>query len=262
MRVDLVSIGNFTIHTYGLLIAIGVILGVSIAMRRAQYKGLNNEEVLNICIICVVLGFVGAKLLFVFENFQAFLDEPMSVLGSSGFVVYGGLVFGLFCVFVYCKCIKKLSFLRYIDLIFPSVSFAQAFGRLGCFFAGCCYGKETDAWWGVTFPAGSFAPAGVALIPTQLISSAGDFLICLFLLKFSQSAKKVGDVAAMYLLLYGIGRFSVEFLRQNEQGGFAMFTTAQLFSIVFVVVSLLLFIRNRVGRYTENYGETLIYIDQ
>ncbi len=140
MRVDLFSIGNFTIHTYGLMIAVGIILAVIIAMRRADKLGLVGEEALNLAIICVVIGFLGAKLLFVLENFRAFLENPLAVLGSSGFVVYGGIVIGILAVLIYCKAIKKISFFRYTDLLFPSVALAQAFGRIGCFFAGCCYG--------------------------------------------------------------------------------------------------------------------------
>lgn len=255
MRVDLFSIGNFTIHTYGLMIAIGIILAVIVGMKRAPKKELVSEEVLNIAIVCVVFGFIGAKLLFVLENFREFLESPLSVIGSSGFVVYGGIVIGLVCVFIYCRLIKKISFLRYIDLIFPELSLAQAFGRLGCFFAGCCYGHETDAWWGVVFPEGSFAPAGVSLIPTQLISSAGDFAIMIILMLFSKRAKKVGDVSALYLLLYGIGRFLVEFLRENTQGWFGPLTTAQFTSVIFVAVSVVFFIRNRISRHSENYEE-------
>ncbi|MCD8333692.1 MAG: prolipoprotein diacylglyceryl transferase [Clostridiales bacterium] len=253
MRVDLFSIGNFTVHTYGLMIAIGIILAVIIAMKRADKLELEGEEALNLAIICVVIGFLGAKILFVLENFREFLESPMSVLGSSGFVVYGGIVIGILAVFIYCRFIKKISFFRYTDLLFPSVALAQAFGRLGCFFAGCCYGKETDAWWGVVFPEGSFAPAGVALIPTQLISSAGDFAICIILLLYSRRAKKVGDVSAMYLLLYGIGRFCVEILRENTQGGVGNFTTAQMFSFVFVGAAILLFLRNRKSGNAEDY---------
>ncbi|MCC8152273.1 MAG: prolipoprotein diacylglyceryl transferase [Lachnospiraceae bacterium] len=260
MRVDLFSIGNFTIHTYGLMITIGIILAVVIATKRAERLELNGEEVINLAIICVVFGFLGAKILFVLENFRAFLEHPLSVLGSSGFVVYGGIVIGIVCVYIYCRAIKKISFFRYTDLLFPSVAFAQGFGRIGCFFAGCCYGKETDVWWGVVFPENCFAPAGVALIPTQLISAAGDFLICIILLFFTKKVEKVGDVSALYLLLYGIGRFSVEFLRQNEQGGIGMFTTAQIFSLVFMAVSVLLFIRNRKSRNSENYRQEVYSI--
>ncbi|MCD8300785.1 MAG: prolipoprotein diacylglyceryl transferase [Clostridiales bacterium] len=257
MKVDLFSIGRFTVHSYGLMIAIGIILAVIIAMKRAAGRKLVADEVLNISIIIVVFGFLGAKILFVLENFKQFLVSPMSVIGSSGFVVYGGICIGLFCVFAYCRWIRKVSFLRYVDLVFPCVALGQAFGRLGCFMAGCCYGKETTAWWGVTFPEGSFAPAGVPLIPTQLISAIGDFVIFLVLIWFTKKAKKVGDVTALYLLLYGAGRFCVEFLRQNEQGGIGPLTTAQCFSICFIAASIILFMLNRKMPYSANYAEVL-----
>ena len=88
----------------------------------------------------------------------------------------------------------------YFDLVMPAVSFAQGFGRFGCFFAGCCYGRETDAWYGITFHNSSFAPNGVKLIPTQLISAAGDFIICALLLWFASKRPKTGRVAAAYLV--------------------------------------------------------------
>lgn len=254
MKVDLFSIGKFTVHTYGLMIAIGVILAVILGMKRAEKKNLVSEEVLNMAIICVIFGFLGAKILFVLENFRQFLSAPLSVIGSSGFVVYGGIVLGVIAVIIYCR-IKQLSFFRYFDIMMPSVALGQAFGRLGCFGAGCCYGKETDAWWGIVFTDSPFAPNGVALIPTQLISSAGDFVIMIVLLFFAKRAKRIGDVGALYLLLYGIGRFSVEFLRENEQGGIGMLTTAQLISFVFIAAAILLFVRNRKSRNAENYEE-------
>ncbi len=256
MHVDLFDIGRFTVHSYGLMVAIGVILAVVITMMRAKKLGLSPDQALNGAIIIVVFGFVGAKILFILENFRQFLEHPLSVIGSSGFVVYGGIVIGLFCVFVWFHWIKKLSFLRYTDLFFPSVALGQAFGRVGCFMAGCCYGKETTAWWGVVFPEGSYAPAGVPLIPTQLISAIGDFIIFLVLFFFSKkAAKKVGDVTALYLILYGCGRFFVEFLRQNEQGGIGPLTTAQCFSVVFVAISIVLFILNRRAGYSKNYAD-------
>lgn len=244
MKVDLFSIGKFTVHSYGVMIAIGVALCILMGMKRAKNQGLRSESVLDLGILCVVTGFIGAKLLFILISLPQFLEDPLSVLGSSGFVVYGGIIVGVAAAFLYCR-VKKLSFFAYFDLLAPSVSVAQAFGRLGCFLAGCCYGKETDSVFGVVFPEGSFAPAGVKLIPTQLISSAGDFAIMIILLLFSKKSKYRGDVGALYLLLYGIGRFCVELLRVNEQGGFWGLTTAQLISVLFVIISLMLFVRNR-----------------
>ena len=101
----------------------------------------------------------------------------------------------------------------YFDLVMPAVSFAQGFGRFGCFFAGCCYGRETDSWFSITFTHSDFAPNGVKLLPTQLMSSAGDFLICGLLLLYAGRKPKEGQVAAGYMVLYGIGRFIIEFFR-------------------------------------------------
>ena len=174
------------------------------------------ESVVDLAILCVVMGFLGAKVFFVILSWKQFLTDPLSVLGSSGFVVYGGIIFGVVSALIYCK-IKNIRFFEYFDLLAPSVSLAQAFGRLGCFFAGCCYGKETSLPIGIVFPEGSFAPAGVPLLPTQLFSSAGDFVIAFVLIRMTGKMRHTGDVGALYLMLYGIGRFCVEFLRTNEQ---------------------------------------------
>ena len=232
MKVDLFSIGRFTVHTYGVMIAIGVILCVLMGYYRAKRYEMKAESVLDLAILCVVMGFLGAKVFFVILSWKQFLADPLSVLGSSGFVVYGGIIFGVVSALIYCK-IKNIRFFTYFDLLAPSVALAQAFGRLGCFFAGCCYGKETSLPIGIVFPENSFAPAGVPLLPTQLFSSAGDFLIAFVLIRMTGKMR------------YGIGRFCVEFLRTNEQGGLFGLTTAQVISIVFMIGSILLFARNK-----------------
>ncbi len=255
MKVDLFSIGHFTVHTYGVMIAIGVILCVLMGYYRAKRLEMKAEPVMDLTILCVVMGFVGAKVFFVILSWKQFLSDPLSVLGSSGFVVYGGIVFGVVSALIYCK-VKDIRFFEYFDLLAPSVALAQAFGRLGCFFAGCCYGKETDLPIGIVFPDDCFAPAGVPLLPTQLFSSAGDFVIAFVLIRVTGKMRHTGDVGALYLMLYGIGRFCVEFLRTNEQGGFFGLTTAQLISVVFIIVSVVLFIRNK--RVAEK--EDMMYI--
>lgn len=113
----------------------------------------------------------------------------------------------------------------------PAVSFAQGFGRLGCFFAGCCYGRETDSWFSITFTHSDFAPNGVKLLPTQLMSSAGDFLICGLLLLYAGRKPKEGQVAAGYMVLYGIGRFIIEFFRNDYRGSIGVLSTSQIISI-------------------------------
>ena len=244
MKIELFSIGPITIHGYGAMIALGILCCIALGTYRAKKCSLNPEAVLDIAIYGVLAGFVGAKLMYVIVEFPAFLKNPMSVLGSEGFVVYGGIIMGVLAAIVYCK-IKKLIFLEYFDLCMPSVALAQGFGRIGCFLAGCCYGRETDSCLGVVFPESGLAPAGVKLLPTQLFSAVGDFLLMAILLAYSKKAKHTGDLGAMYMLLYGVGRFCIELLRNDERGAVGILSTSQFISVIIVIGAVLLFYLNR-----------------
>ena len=229
MKIDLFSIGKFTIHGYGLMIAIGILCCVAMASYRAKKNGLDQEAIVDIGIYGVIGGFLGAKILYVIVEFKTFIKDPKTVLGSEGFVVYGGIIAGFLTAIVYCRM-------------------AQGFGRIGCFLAGCCYGRETTSRFGVVFPEGGLAPAGVKLIPTQLISSAGDFLIMIVLLLYYRKNKKdgtPGNVGFLYMLLYGVGRFLVEFLRNDNRGGAWMFSTSQWISMVIVAGGIVLYLVNK-----------------
>lgn len=235
MKTDLFSIGSLTVHGYGLMIGIGFILAMLLAEYRAKRLGLREEAIIDITIIAGVSGFLGAKLLYVIVEFDEFIKNPKAVLGSAGFVVYGGIIAGVLCCMLYCK-VKKLNFMEYFDLVMPEIALAQGFGRIGCFLAGCCYGKETSAWYGVTFPADCLAPAGVSLIPTQLFSAAGDFIfaIILFILQrtlYKKKKKTSGIVTAVYLMLYAVGRFLIEFLRNDPRGAVGVLSTSQFIAI-------------------------------
>lgn len=245
MKLELFSIGPVTIHGYGFMIGIGVLVCIALGVYRAKKTGvIKEDEVLDIAIYGLIAGFLGAKLLYVIVEFDRFIEDPMSVLGSEGFVVYGGIVLGVLAAIIYCR-IKKISFLECFDLLCPSISIAQGFGRLGCFLAGCCYGRETTGFLGVVFPEGCMAPAGVKLLPTQIFSSVGDFIITAILLWYYKKRKHVGDVGVLYMILYGVGRFFIEFLRSDERGGFGALSTSQWISIVIVGGALILAWNNR-----------------
>lgn len=244
MKNDLFRIGPLVIHGYGLMIAVGFLLCVVMGMYRARRQEKSPEAILDIALIGIVAGFLGAKLLYVIVEFPAFLENPKGVLSTEGFVVYGGIIAGVISAIIYCRC-KELVFLQYFDLAAPSIALAQGFGRIGCFLAGCCYGRETESALGVVFPEGSLAPSGVKLLPTQLFSSAGDFLIVIVLILFAKRSKREGDVGALYMLLYGIGRFFIEFLRFDDRGTVGALSTSQFISVFIVAGSIALFIRNR-----------------
>lgn len=271
MRSVLFSIGKLNVPGYGFMIGIGFIVALLVGEYRAKKKGLNQESVIDMAIIAILCGFLGAKLLYVIVNLQEFIEAPGSVLGRAGFVVYGGIIAGVLCCLLYCH-IKKLSFLQYFDLIIPEVAIAQGFGRIGCFLAGCCYGRQTDSAFGVIFPEGSLAPAGVKLIPTQLISAAGDILFAVILIVISdvvfksivygnsrndaESSEKTasrskkfghvaGDIGCLYLWMYGVGRFLIEFLRDDYRGAVGALSTSQFISLFIVLGGIVLFVFNR-----------------
>lgn len=237
---ELFSIGPITIHGYGLMIGIGFIAALLVGLHRARKKGLDGDFLYSAAIVCLIFGMLGAKLLYILTVLDKIIENPSDFLKlSSGFVVYGGIIVGILAGFVYCK-IKGKFFRTYFDLVMPSISIAQGFGRLGCFLAGCCYGKETDSWCGITFTNSAFAPNGVSLIPTQLISSAGNFIIAGALIFIARKQRKPGLIAGLYLVFYGVGRFLVEMLRGDiERGSIGNLSTSQFISIFIVLIGII-----------------------
>lgn len=246
MHNDIFTIGKFTIHGYGLMIAIGVIVAVLVAIYRAKKAGIDPEVVLDLVLIGLICGFGGGKILYLIVEWKDFIKSPMTYLGGGGFVVYGGIILAMIVGAVYFT-LKKKDPLIVMDLIMPEVSIAQGFGRIGCFLAGCCYGRITDSVFGVVFPEGSLAPAGVKLIPTQLIMSAGNFLIAGILLIAATKLKKRGQILSLYLILYAIGRFAVEFLRNDHRGAVGVFSTSQFISLFIVIIGIGLFVWSTIG---------------
>lgn len=232
---DWFSIGPLTVHGYGVSIAVGLLLALYVACKRAKKRGMDDDICFGIVFCAAIFGFLGAKIMFCIVEWKAFIADPLSMLSSSGFVVYGGITGGTLAVLIYSK-IKKVKFLDYLDLCMPSVALAQAFGRLGCFFAGCCYGRETESWFGITFHNSLYAPNNVKLIPTQLISSAADLLNMALLLLIAKNTKKKGVVTGCYVVFYSIGRFLIEMLRDDERGSVGILSTSQFYGIFSLVI--------------------------
>lgn len=182
MHSILFSIGPFHVYGYGFMIAIGIICAFTIGCFLAKRSGLDDDALFSMGLVGIVGGIIGAKLLYYIVEFPSIIADPSVLLDfGEGFVVYGGLIAGFLSPLIYTK-IKKLPFLPYLDCAVPGVAFAQGCGRIGCFLAGCCYGRETTSHFGVVFPASSQAPAGVSLIPTQLISAGANFINMIILL--------------------------------------------------------------------------------
>ena len=241
MHNELLHIGPLTVYGYGFMIAMGVLAAWFVAEQRARKLKLACEHIFYLVVWCAIGGFTSAKILFWITNWREFLQNPRQIIGSDGFVVYGGIIGGILAAWLYCK-VAKLKFIKYFDLVMPSVALAQGFGRIGCFLAGCCYGKETNSAFHILFHDSAYAPNNVPLIPTQLISSGLDFLNCIFLMWFAGKKKGDGQVAGLYLVCYSVGRFVLEFFRGDlERGNVGSLSTSQFIAIFTAIAGVVLF---------------------
>ena len=252
MKNELFSIGPFTVYGYGLMIAIGIIAAYLTGEYRAKKRKLDSDQIFSIVIWAVVGGLLGAKILYIITQIKEIAANPRLLLDvTDGFVVYGGIIGGILAAMIYCR-VKKLPFLKYFDLLMPSVALAQGFGRIGCFLAGCCYGKETENAIGIVFHDSAYAPNGVSLLPTQLISSGLNFLHCLLLIWLTKKKKGDGQIAGLYLVLYSVGRFILEFFRGDLiRGSVGELSTSQ-FIAIFVCLAGVILIVVRNGKFEEN----------
>lgn len=242
MYPELLSFGPFTIYTYGLMIAIGILAAYTMTERRAKACRCERKYLDPLLFTVLIAGFAGAKLLYLLTDLPAILQDPAIIWRDfgSGWVVYGGLIGGILGGYFYLKH-KGQPFLPYFDWLIPGVALAQAFGRLGCFFAGCCYGVEVHNHFGIVFPEGGMAPAGVMLFPTQLLSSLFDFALTAFLIWIARRKTWNGEVGAWYLVLYALGRFAIEFFRGDMIRGYVgALSTSQFISLFAFAAGLVL----------------------
>jgi phosphatidylglycerol:prolipoprotein diacylglycerol transferase len=250
-----IQIGSLNIHLYGLMMGIGFISAYILTDYRGKKKGLDTDVIFGILWGAVIGGMLGARLLYYIVELPSIIKNPSLLWDfGTGYVVYGGIIGGVIVNYMYCK-IKKVHFMEYFDLVMPAVSLAQGFGRIGCFFAGCCYGRETELPFGIVFHNSEIAPNGVKLIPTQLISSAGDFLFAFILMAYAKRKPQDGKVAAMYLFLYSIGRFIIEFFRNDYRGSIGFLSTSQIISLLIFALGIVLYLLSAKGYFEKNKGE-------
>ena len=156
MYPELFTIGNLTIHSYGLMIALGVLISAAALYREAPREDINPDHILEAVIASVFFGLIGARLLYVFLNWSYFRANPGEILFAqfAGLSFFGGLFLGVFILYIWSSW-RKIGFLKLADLMAPYLLLGYAFARVGCFLNGCCYGKPADVPWAVQFPYAS-----------------------------------------------------------------------------------------------------------
>jgi len=247
-----IHIGPFQFGSYGLLIIVGVFCGALALRFQARRKQFPVEDALYAYLYGIFGLAIGAKLLYLIQALPYFIADWDSLvfdlsffadLLTTGFVFYGGLIGGIAGAFIYAKQ-YRFKFLYLIELIIPALPIAHAFGRIGCFMAGCCYGIHYDGPISICFPSTSFGPVGTPLFPVQLLESALLFMLAAFLLLYDKRAKAPRNIIGCYLFLYGIIRMFTEMFRGDElRGSFLFFSTSQWISVFIILAGVVLLLR-------------------
>src|SRR5689334_21213870 len=250
----LLELGPITVYTYGVLLAAAYLFGLQLARVRAKKRGLDANRVLDLGIYIIISALVGAKLLLRITDFKSFTANPRELLtlARSGGVFYGGLIVAVGVALWYIRRVG-LPLWTTCDVFAPGIALGHVVGRFGCLFAGCCYGKPTTKPWGITF-TDTFAatnvgtPLGVPLHPTQLYEAGAELLILILLLITERKGRPfAGRTFWLYMLLYAISRFIIEFYRGDDRGAIGVFSTSQFISLLLAPLAIgMLFYLSRV----------------
>ena len=261
MHPRLITTPFFTVHTFGVLVALAFLAAMWWIVRGAKREELNPDRIISLCLWAIGGGILGAKMLLVIRTFPEYLSNPselwsLSFLESAG-DFYGGFLGALIAVSIFFWRYPELPVWRTADLFGPAIALGQVIGRIGCFMAGDDYGKTASVWWAVTFTDPDAAriggaPLGVPLHPVQLYESLLCFVLFLFLAWLARVKRFDGEVILTYSLLYAVSRFVLEYFRGDVDRGFVfegLFSTSQFIAImVFIASSVFLFIRHNASK--------------
>lgn len=249
MHPILFHLGAITIYTYGFFIAVGALLG-GLYMWRQGYRryGMTFDQANTLFLLLISAGVIGGKLFVVFENPSYYLSHFSELFSKNGFVFYGSLLTAIPVMLWYFRK-NNLPVAGMLDVMAVVTCIVHGFGRIGCFNAGCCYGKPTSSILAITFTDPTCqAPLDVALHPTQLYEAASIFLIFLILMFIDRNKKFDGRVFLTYLILYAIARSIIELFRGDLERGFViedMLSTSQFISLVLVLGAIYFYVKLR-----------------
>ncbi len=251
MHPILFSFGKFTIYTYGFFMAMAFMIGIFLARHEGKRLGVSPEIVMDAVFYIIISAIIGSRLFYIATNIPRFSEDPLEMfrIWNGGLVFYGGFIAAAITTFVYVRA-KKISFGKAADIGALSVAIGHSVARIGCFFAGCCYGKPCDLPWAVTFTnPDSLAPLGTPLHPTEIYSSITLLIIFCILMLLRKHLKVSGQLFWVYIIIYGLSRSVIEIFRGDPRGGlvFGALSVSQTIGMIasFMAIFMLIYLSKR-----------------
>ncbi len=284
-------IGSFAVHWYGILIGIGFLLSFFLMLKIRKYAGLTTDQVYNIAMIALFAGVIGARLFYVVQFWDQFRGRGLLAIlniHEGGIVFYGGFILAFTAECIYAKWPsvrrmiglkekpsadgaeprKNISLLALLDVLGPAMALAHAFGRIGCFMQGCCFGRPAPNGFplAVTFPKETLpavrypsllTDGSAPVYPVQLFESAGNILMCGILLLLLYRRKYAGMIGGVYLILYGVMRFLLEFMRGDHTDSILGLTPSQFIAVAVAIPGgvIVCLAARRLGKKSERDAE-------
>jgi phosphatidylglycerol:prolipoprotein diacylglycerol transferase len=254
MHPELIHLGAVHVRSFGLMIAIAFLFGAWLGVREAKRLGLDEDRLVNVVLAAMIAAVFGARLLFVIEHIEDFVREPASLIAvwQGGLTLYGGIAAGTLAGLV---AASRLGLPRWVvaDALAPSLALGTAFGRMGCFLNGCCYGKPTLLPWGVTFPPGSPAAVefGVTPVhPSQLYNAAAGLLLFALMWLVRKHVRPAGVLFWGFIAVFALVRLPIDMTRTYETTAIVLrqpfvLTESQLTSLVMALFAVLMILRLR-----------------
>lgn len=218
----LFKIGNMGIYTYGLFVALGLLTAIFVTKKLAVPQGIKAQLVTDIFFVILISAVIGSRLLYVVINWKAFQNNLLDIftIWNGGLVFFGGFITAVIGACIYAKK-QNLEIFKTADLLAPGVALGHSVGRIGCFFAGCCYGKACDLPFAIRFThPDTLAPHNVYLHPTQLYMMLSNLILFGILFLIYRKRKFNGQVFLIYIMLYSVFRSFIEFFRGDFRGDF------------------------------------------
>lgn len=253
MHPVLLKIGSFQLPTYGVCLALALMAALLVVVRLGRREGLDTGRLIDFSTWLIITGLLGAKVLYVITEWKyaGYSEHPSQIFSlatlEAGGVIYGGVIAALVFAFWYAR-VYKLPMRKVFDVCAPALALGQSIGRIGCTSAGCEYGIPFNHWFSLTFTnpyshALTGVPLGIPLFPWEPVASVSNFAIFAILLWRYRHKVRDGEIFLLYLVLYAVTRFSLEFLRGDADRGFVfhhLLSTSQFIALLMIGLALIL----------------------